>query len=191
MKLICSHSCTLLLSPCSRTGSAWRVRVVSCSSLSHLPPSAPSTPGLSLHCPSIVLLVFLFPDTGNSAFFLNYQGSLLLCMWPYQRSQAYKFLNSNCHILICFMFHQLDVNCPSYHSHLGSYTSPFLFRAHVCSIHKYWLDDCSRSSSLVYVVTDGHKQLHLVHTTSARRLSLLPCFHRSPGSDPRYLNSVI
>ena len=39
--------------------------VVTCSGLSRLPSSAPSTPDLSLRCPTIYLLVFLFL-LGNS-----------------------------------------------------------------------------------------------------------------------------
>ena len=47
----------LLLSPCSLTGSVWSVRgVATCSRLSRLPPSAPSTQCLSLHCPFIFFL---------------------------------------------------------------------------------------------------------------------------------------
>ena len=60
--------CLRLLSPCSLTRSAGNVRIVlTCSCFSSLPSSAPSSPCISLQCPSIVLLTFLlFPSRGRT-----------------------------------------------------------------------------------------------------------------------------
>jgi len=74
------------------------------SGLSRLPPSAPSTPGLSLHCPAISVLVFLLFSSQGLAIprLFSVSGRTLFSVRGYTSEAG--------HLPMCLLFRQLPLD---------------------------------------------------------------------------------